>query len=81
MANFGSSFKNQMMDGKTSGPPKPLLDFILSVYLKQLEVSTEAFDPNQTASIVASWPRHGHTEDEIYDKLEVMFPYHGHPLS
>jgi hypothetical protein len=81
MANFSSSFKNQMMDGQTSGRPKPLLDFILSVYLKQLEVSTETFNPNQTASIVASWQRHGRTDDEIYDKLEAMFPYHGRPLS
>ena len=81
MANFGSSFKNQMMDGQTSGPPKPLLDFILSVYLKQLEVSTEPFNPNQTASIVASRQRHGRTDDEIYDELEARFPYHGRPLS
>jgi hypothetical protein len=82
MANFGSLFKNQMMVGQTSGPPKPLLNFILSVYFKQLEVSTEAFNPNQTGSIVASWQRHGCTNNEIYDKLlEVMFPYHGHPLS
>jgi hypothetical protein len=31
--------------------------------------------------LIASWQRHGRTDDEIYDELEVMFPYHGHPLS
>ena len=81
MADFGSPFKNQTMDGQTSGPPKPLLDFVLSAYFQQLEVSTEAFDRNQTRSLIASWQRHGRTNDEIYDELEVMFPYHGHPLS
>jgi hypothetical protein len=81
MANFGSSFKNQMMDSQTSGPPKPLLDFILSVYFKQLEVSTEAFNQNQMGLIVASRQRHDRTDKEIYDELEAMFPYHGHPLS
>jgi hypothetical protein len=68
MANFGSPFRNQMMDGETSGPPKPLLDFVLSAYFKQLEV-------------IASWQRHGCTNNEIYNELEAMFPYHGHPLS
>jgi hypothetical protein len=48
MADFGSPFRNQMMDGQTSGPPKPLRDFVLSAYFKQLEVSIEAFDQNQT---------------------------------
>jgi hypothetical protein len=48
MAAFGSPFKNQTMDGQASGPPKPLLDFVLSAYFKQLEVSTEAFGRNQT---------------------------------
>jgi hypothetical protein len=81
MANFGSPLRNQMMDGETSKPPKPLLDFILNAYFKQLEVSTKAFDQNQTRSLIASWQCHGRTNDEIYDKLEVMFPYHGHPLS
>jgi hypothetical protein len=27
------------------------------------------------------WQRHGRTDDEIYEELETMFPYHGHPLS
>jgi hypothetical protein len=58
-----------------------LLDFVLSAYFKQLEVSLEDFDGNQTRSIIASWQSHGRTDDEIYDELEVMFPYHGHPLS
>jgi hypothetical protein len=31
--------------------------------------------------LIASWQRHGRTDDEIYDELEVMFPCHGHPLS
>jgi hypothetical protein len=44
MADFGSPFKNKTMDGQTSGPPKPLLDFILSAYFQQLEVSTKAFN-------------------------------------
>jgi hypothetical protein len=44
MADFGSPFRNQMMAGQTSGPPKPLLDFVLGAYFKQLEVSIEAFD-------------------------------------
>jgi hypothetical protein len=64
-----------------SGPPKPLLNFVLSVYFQQLEVSTEAFNRNQTRSLIASWQRHGRTDDEINNELEVMFPYHGHPLS
>jgi hypothetical protein len=81
MADFGSPFKNKTMDGQTSGPPKPSLDFVLSAYFKQLEVSIEAFDRNQTRSIIASWQRHGRTDDEIYDELEAMFSYHGHPLS
>ena len=80
MADFGSPFKNKTMDGQTSGPPKPLLDFMLSAYLKQLEVSIEAFDQNQTRSLIASWQRHGRTNDAIHDELEVMFPYPGHPL-
>jgi hypothetical protein len=80
MANFGCSFKNQMMDGQGSGPPKPFLDFVLSAYFHQLEVSTEAFDQSQTHSLIASWQRHGRTNDEIHDELEVMFPYHGHAL-
>jgi hypothetical protein len=79
MADFGSLFKNQTMDGQASGPPKPLLDFILSAYFKQLEVSTKAFGENQTRLIIASWQHHGHTNGEMYDKLEAMFPYHGHP--
>jgi hypothetical protein len=58
-----------------------LLDFVLSAYFQQLEVSTEAFDQNQTRSLIASWQHHGRTDNEIYDGLEVMFPYHGHPLS
>jgi hypothetical protein len=81
MANFGSSFKNQMMDGQTSGPPKPFLDFVLSAYFQQLEVSTESFNQNHTPSLIASWQRQGRTNNEIYDELEAMFPYHGHPLS
>jgi hypothetical protein len=81
MADFGSRSKNQTMDGQVSRPPKPLLDFVLGAYFQQLEVSTEAFDRNQTRSLIASWQRHGRTDDEIYDELEVMFPYHGHPLS
>jgi hypothetical protein len=81
MADFGSAFKNQTMDGQTSGPPKPFLDFVLSAYFQQLEVSTESFDRNQTRSLIASWQRHGRTDDEIYEELEVMFPYHGHPLT
>ena len=82
MANFGSPFKNQTMDGqRTSGPPKPLLDFALSAYFQQLEVSTESFDRNQTRLLIASWQRHGRTNDEIYKELEVMFQYHGHPLT
>ena len=31
--------------------------------------------------MIASWQRHGRTDDEIYDEFEVMFPCHGHPLS
>ena len=81
MADFGSRSKNQTMDGQVSRPPKPLLDFVLGAYFQQLEVSTEAFDRNQTRSLIASWQRHGRTDDEIYVELEVMFPYHGHPLS
>jgi hypothetical protein len=81
MADFGSPFRNQMMDGQTSGPPKPLLDFVLSAYFKQLEVSIEAFDQNQMRLIKASWQRHGHTDNGIYDELEAMSSYHGHPLS
>ena len=81
MTDFGRPFKSQTMDGQAAGPPKPLLDFVLSAYFKQLEVSIKAFDRNQTRSIIASWQRHGRTDDEIYDELEVMFPYHGHPLS
>jgi hypothetical protein len=82
MADFSSPVKNKtMMDGQTSGPPKPLLDFVLSVYFKQLEVSINAFDRNQTRSIIASWQRHGRTDDGIYDELEAMFSYHGHQLS
>jgi hypothetical protein len=69
-----------VMDGQTSGPPKPFLDFVLSTYFQQLEVSSEAFDRNQTHSLIASWQRHGRTTNEIHDELEVMFPYHGHPL-
>jgi hypothetical protein len=69
MAAFGSPFKNQTMHGQASGPPKLLLDFILSACFKQLEVSTEAFDWNQTRSTIASWQRHGRTNDEIYDEL------------
>jgi hypothetical protein len=64
------------MDGQTSGPPKPLLDFVLSE-----KVSTEAFNRNQTSSFIASWQCHGCTDDEIYYELEVISPYHGHPLS
>jgi hypothetical protein len=69
------------MDGQASGSPHPLLDFVLSAYFKQLEVSTEAFDQNQTQSLIASCQCHGRTNDEIYKQLEVMFLYHGHPLS
>jgi hypothetical protein len=76
MANFGSPFKNQTMDGQTSGPPKPLFDFVLSAYFQQLEVSTKAFDQNQTPSLIASWQHHDHMDGEIYNELEVMFPYH-----
>jgi hypothetical protein len=81
MAAFGSPFKNQTMDGQASGPPKPLLDFVLSAYFKQLEVRTKDFDQNQTRLIIASWRRHGRTDDEICNELEVMSPYQGHPLS
>ena len=81
MADFGSPSNNQTMDGQASRPPQPLLDFVLGSYFQQLEVSTEAFDRNQTRLLIASWQRHGRTDDEIYDELEVMFPYHGHPLS
>jgi hypothetical protein len=31
--------------------------------------------------LIASWQRHGRTDDGIYEELEVMFPYHGHPLT
>ena len=31
--------------------------------------------------MIASWQCHGHTDDEIYNELKVMFPYHGHPAS
>jgi hypothetical protein len=44
----------------------------------QLEVSIKAFDGNQTRLITALWQCHGHTDDEIYDELEVMFSYHWH---
>jgi hypothetical protein len=81
MADFGSPFKNKTMDGQTSGPPKPSLDFVLSAYFKQLEVSVKAFNQNQTLSIIALWQRHGRANDEIYNELEEMFSYHGHPLS
>jgi hypothetical protein len=81
MADFGSRFNNQTMDLQTSTPPKPLLDFVLSAYFQQLEVSTAAFDRNQTRSLIASWQHHGRTDNEIYNELEVMFLYHGHPLS
>jgi hypothetical protein len=80
MADFGSSFKNQTMDGQTSGPPKPFLGFVPSAYFQQLEENTDAFDENQTNLLIASWQRHGPTDDEIHDELEVMFPYDGHPL-
>ena len=36
---------------------------------------------NQTRSLIASWQHDGRTDDAFYDELEVMFPYHGHPLS
>ena len=81
MADFGSPSNNQTMDGQASRPPKPLLDFVLGAYFQQLEASIESFDRNDTRSLIASWQGHGRTDDEIYDKLEVMFPYHGHPLS
>jgi hypothetical protein len=81
MADFGSPFKNQTMDGQTSRPPKPLLDFVLGAYFQQLEVRTEAFNRNQTRSLIALRQRHGGTDDDIYDELEVVFPHHGHPLS
>jgi hypothetical protein len=48
MADFVSPFKNKTMHGQTSGPPKSLHDFVLSAYFKQLEVSIEIFDQNQT---------------------------------
>jgi hypothetical protein len=81
MADFGSQLKNQTMECQTSRPPKPLLDFVLGAYFQQLEVSTEAFNQNRARSLIASWQRHGRTADDIYGELEVMFPYHGHPLS
>jgi len=81
MADSGSPFKNQNMDGQTSGPLKPLLDFVLGAYFQQLEVSTESFDRNQTRSLIASWQHHSLSDDDIYDELEVLYPLHGHPLS
>jgi hypothetical protein len=77
---LGSPFRNQTMDGQTSGPPKPFLDFVLHAYFQQLEVSTESFNQKQTRLLIASWQRQGRTKDEIYDELEVMFPYHGYFL-
>ena len=65
MADFGSPFKNQTMDGQTSIPLKPLLDFVLGAYFQQLEVSTKDFNQNQTHSLIASWQHHGHTDNEI----------------
>jgi hypothetical protein len=73
MADFGRPFKNQMIDGQTSGPPKPLLNFVLSAYFSQLEVSIQVFDQNQTRWIIALWQRHGRTNNEIYNELEVMY--------
>ena len=81
MADFGSRLKNQTMECRASTTPKPLLDFVLGAYFQQLEVSTEGFNGNQTRSLIASWQCHGRTDDEIYDELKAMFPYHGHPLS
>jgi hypothetical protein len=52
MADFGSPFKNQTMDSQASGPPKPFLNFVLSAYFKQLEVSTKAFDQNQPRLLI-----------------------------
>ena len=81
MDDFGSPSNKQTMDGQASRPPKPLLDFVLGAYFQQLEASIEPFNRNDTRSLIASWQGHGRTDDEIYDELEVMFPYHGHPLS
>jgi hypothetical protein len=75
------SIQYQMMDSQTSGPKTFAQLHPEYILPDKLEACTKASDQNQSHSLIALWQHHGCKDDQIFNDLEVIFPYHGHPLS